>query len=463
MARTKQIQPVSEIKRVLTYARYSAEGGRENITTLITQKAEMVAHCELMGWEIVKEFVDVAKSAFKEDVTRPDFDRAIEYLESDMADAIVVWKIDRFVRTLAEFGPTYNRIKAAGKKFVAIKEPFDTSSPVGESILYVMVGLAQQESQTKSDRSIPMHKFHQSKGLVPGGQRPYGYARTNSVRGSGGKLTIISKERDLLQTAADWICEGKTLHSFISTYQPESTNANKQLTIRGLKLALTNATTAGLRRDDESKDGSGFTKGCWDAILPREQWEQLRAILNDPDRKVTPQTARTYLLSGLMQCGECHSACHARNWTNKRTKQQSRRYMCGKCLRSVDMQVADDFVMNALWENVPQSLWQTWQLSGRGWDESIIEEIQSRRIAVDRQFSTGKIDESRWVTMSGDLDEQLFAATNNEPLDIPMVDNLAESWEGFSLRDKQRVMRMAFKQIDLLAFTSIGVERIAIS
>src|SRR6185436_1684125 len=231
MATKRKSQQVieSEIKRVGIYVRYSNLAGRnkESITTLDTQEAGCRAHCLPRGWEVVKVFTDPGRSAFKKNAPRPEYDEALRMIQSGQIDAIVVWKVDRFTRNVYQFNKDWHDIESAGGHFVSVMDQFDTSIPMGRLMLQLVVGFAEMESQMKSERAIPMHAHLKEHGKVGPGPRPYGYERINSKNGAGAILKQIPSEARLLQTAANWVLERKSLSSFIHHYQPESSVANK--------------------------------------------------------------------------------------------------------------------------------------------------------------------------------------------------------------------------------------------
>jgi len=448
----------SEIKRVAIYVRYSNLGGRnkETLTTLDTQESGCRAHCAYKGWEVVKVLADPGRSAFKKNTPRPEYDEALRMIQTGQIDAIVVWKVDRFTRSLHQFTKDWHDIESAGGHFVSVMEQFDTSIPMGRLMLTLVVGFAELESEMKSERAIPMHAFLKENGKVGPGPRPYGYDRTNSKNGEGACLTVNRKEADLLQTAAKWVLDGKSLSSFIHTYQPNSSVANKKMTYHGLRSSLINPTTAGLRTWDESPDG--YKEGNWTPIIEREMWNKVVALITDPARRAhLNSTSKSHLLSGLMVCPECNKNVHARGWVSNTTKQRTKRYACPTCYRSVDMAAADPVAVEMLFDAVPESKWQAWQSAGTGWDIDVIKGYEAKLALIDKQYSDDIIGDDRWMTMTADIQAKIDSANNSEPLDIPMIPHLRNGWDELSLHDKQRVFRQAFASIHILP--AKGAER----
>lgn len=453
VSRRKSIETIeSEIKRVAIYVRYSNLGGRnkDSLTTMDTQESECRGHCNAKKWEVVKVLADPGRSAFKK-APRPEYDEALRMIQTGQIDAIVVWKVDRFTRNVYQFNKDWHEIQSAGGHFVSVVDQFDTSHPMGRLMLQLIVGFAEMESEMKSQRAIPMHAALKEQGKVGPGPRPYGYQRTDSKtnNGKGAILTQIPKEAKLLQTAAAWVLGGGSLSGFIHHHQPDSSQANKKMTYHGLRSALINPTTAGLRSWDGSPDG--YSKGNWTPILDRETWDRVVALITDPERRVhsTP-TSKQHLLSGLMTCPKCDKNVTARGWVSNVTKQKTKRYACPICYRSIDMAAADPIAMEMLFDAVPQSKWEAWQTSGRGWDIELVKAIENRMMMVDRRYSEGKLSDERWMALTADLENQLSACQENEALDLPTIPNLRAGWDGLTLCDKQKVFRQAFEKIHIL-------------
>lgn len=459
MARTKKNGtavkvPTRPIARVVKYRRVSVK--RDDMTTMETQNIDIDKYCDAYGYEVVADLYDTGISAFS-GTERPDFEKAIEMIERGFADAIVVFKLDRFCRSISEFWETYQRIEAAGGSFISTTEKFDTAGPFAPILMSIIAAFAQIESQVKSDRAIPMHQYHKEHGMVAGGPRPYGYDKITSKatkhskgnNGRGAILKIREREAEIIRMAAEWVIEGKGLMAFIAHYQPDSSVANKKMTYNGIRQCLISPTIAGLRVWAENPDKSGFAKGNWEPILDRETWNTVREILCDPARKQSNPTERSYLLSGILTCGGCGYGMHNRFWTDVTSGKKQRRYECGRCRKSVVAATAEDFIMRELFDRVPESKWSAWQSSGKGWDAQFVEAIEERMAFFDKQYRIGKINEIRWAENMEELEAELSAAQNEESLDIPHIPNLREGWNDLTLSERQKVFAQAFGQITL--------------
>src|SRR3982750_954761 len=112
---SRRTTPKSErraIRRVIAYIRISKD--RETQTSIETQELEIRRYCDFKGWEVVKVMGDPGKSAYKKGTLRPEYNQAIKMIESGQADAIVVFRLDRFSRSVDEFWTALQAIANAG-------------------------------------------------------------------------------------------------------------------------------------------------------------------------------------------------------------------------------------------------------------------------------------------------------------------------------------------------------------
>jgi DNA invertase Pin-like site-specific DNA recombinase len=450
--RTTPKKETRAIKRVIAYIRISKD--RETQTSIETQEIAIRRLCEYNGWEVVTVMGDPGKSAYKKGVLRPQYNEAIRMIERGQVDAIVVFKLDRFSRSASEFWDAWQAIKNAGGHFISYSEQLDTSSKLAEGMLFLIATFAEMESEMKSDRAKPMHALQQQKGFVAGGPRPYGYDKVNSKDndGKGARLTINESEAGLIRMAAAHVIDGGSIRGFINKFQPESSQAAKALTHRGLRRILLSPTIIGCRIHDGKLMKADKENGGWDEIISREQWDAIRAAIDGDERKrpgFRPDIAHL-LTAGLIVCGKCEKRLGTRNWVHKTTKEKTMRYMCRDCGPSIDMDIADEIVTAKLFDTVTQDVWESWQTAGMGWDSSVLDEIETAMALVDKKYHDGAMSMQRWIDNMGKLEVRKEKATNQEPMDIPIVANLRESWDGFDLEDKRRVITQAFDKIELM-------------
>src|ERR1700693_706032 len=134
------------MKRVAIYARVSTNNGQNPEMQL----GELRVYCKRRDWEIVEEFVDAGVSGAKEH--RPALDRLIAACQKRLVDAVVVYRYDRFARSLRQLVNALEEFRALGIDFVSLHEGIDTSTPNGRLVFGIFASIAEFERELIRDR-----------------------------------------------------------------------------------------------------------------------------------------------------------------------------------------------------------------------------------------------------------------------------------------------------------------------
>jgi DNA invertase Pin-like site-specific DNA recombinase len=125
--------------RVAIYARVSTNNGQDPAM----QTRELRDYIERRGWQLAGEYVDVGISGTKE--TRPELDRLMSAAHRRHFDAVIVWKFDRFARSVSHLLRALEAFQALGIHFVSLSESLDTSTPAGKMVFTVLGAVAELE------------------------------------------------------------------------------------------------------------------------------------------------------------------------------------------------------------------------------------------------------------------------------------------------------------------------------
>jgi len=121
---------------------------------------------------------------------RPDFKRMMEQVRKRKFQAIVVYRLDRISRNISDFTGLIDELTKLDVSFVSIKEQFDTSTPMGRAMMFIISVFSQLERETIAERIRDnMHELAKT-GRWLGGNTPTGFQS-----GSVSKITIDGKER----------------------------------------------------------------------------------------------------------------------------------------------------------------------------------------------------------------------------------------------------------------------------
>jgi len=128
------------IVRAALYARVSTANNGQDPTM---QTRELREYCERRGWNVVGEYVDVGFSGAKE--KRPELERLMVDGHKRRFDAVVVWKFDRFARSVSHLLRALETFRSLGIEFVSFSEQMDTTTPAGKMVFTVLGAVAELE------------------------------------------------------------------------------------------------------------------------------------------------------------------------------------------------------------------------------------------------------------------------------------------------------------------------------
>jgi DNA invertase Pin-like site-specific DNA recombinase len=126
--------------RVAIYARVSTANNGQDPTM---QTRELREYCERRGWSVAGEYVDLGISGTKE--KRPELDRLMVEAHRRRFDAVIVWKFDRFARSVSHLLRALETFQTLGIHFVSLSESLDTSTPAGKMVFTVLGAVAELE------------------------------------------------------------------------------------------------------------------------------------------------------------------------------------------------------------------------------------------------------------------------------------------------------------------------------
>jgi DNA invertase Pin-like site-specific DNA recombinase len=132
--------------RAAIYARVSTHNGQDPTM----QVRELEEYCQRRGWSIAGRYIDVGISGAKD--SRPELNRLVADAHARRIDAVVVWKFDRFARSVSHLLRALETFRALGVEFVSLSEQVDTSTPTGKMVFTVLGAVAELERSLITER-----------------------------------------------------------------------------------------------------------------------------------------------------------------------------------------------------------------------------------------------------------------------------------------------------------------------
>ena len=287
------------------YTRKSTEHGLElEFNSLDAQREACEAYIKSQasqGWRALPQRYD--DPAFSGgNLERPALKKLLKDVEAGQVDVVVVYKIDRLTRSLADFAKLIEVFDARAISFVAVTQQFNTTTSMGRLTLNVLLSFAQFERELASERVRDKVAASRKKGKWTGGSIPLGYdskdkklainaCEAETVRGifqrylelKNFRKLVEDLDRNAIVTKARRVAGGRKIGGIPFTYGP-------------LAYLLKNRTYLG-----QTGHGGAWFKGEHEPIIDVATFDQVQNLLrsNAVARK-SRRTSSEALLAGVL-------------------------------------------------------------------------------------------------------------------------------------------------------------------
>jgi site-specific DNA recombinase len=307
-----------------------ADGSIESQQHRINAFIDIKKHQE-KGWgKIVETYIDDGYSAGS--TNRPAYQRMVRDLKSGKITLILVTDLSRLSRNISDFCDLYKELGKYKANFLSIKEQFDTSTPIGEMMVFNMVNLAQFERKQTSERISMNFHSRAMRGLVNGGSPLLGYDRDPS---NAGKRIVNESEAELVKKIFQMYDEGQSQNSIADQLTQECAKRKDwgsrkyrhikdgRWTLNAVQNILKNYAYVGKRevnvgnRNEKQEYLKAWQQyqivpASWDAIIDEKLFVRVQKRMAEAHQKERKRfddgERRAFLVSGSIKCGHCKMA-----------------------------------------------------------------------------------------------------------------------------------------------------------
>ena len=307
--------------RCAVYTRKSTEEGLDKAFNSLDAQREACAAYVLSqqheGWSVLPDVYDDGGFSGGS-MERPALQQLLADVRAGKVDVVVVYKIDRLTRSLADFAKIVEVLDNAGASFVSVTQAFSTTTSMGRLTLNVLLSFAQFEREVITERIRDKVAASKAKGMWMGGGVPLGYAVRDRM------LIVVPEEAATVRYIMESYLAAGSVLELVEQLKREGVVSKQRIqrdgSVRGgipfrrgaLAWLLSNRIYVG----ETVHKGTAYP-GQHDAIVSRELFEAVQAKLAARTAPTSPQTRRRRiaLLVGMIRDdrGRPMSPCHTRN------------------------------------------------------------------------------------------------------------------------------------------------------
>jgi DNA invertase Pin-like site-specific DNA recombinase len=160
------------------------------------QLRELREYVDRRGWQVAGVYTDVGVSGAK--ASRPDLNRLMTEAARRRFDTVVVWRFDRFARSVSHLLRVLEQFQALKIDFVSLSENVDTSTPTGKMVFTILGAVAELERSLIVERVKAGLRNARAKGKQLGRPRvKVDESRVKALRDSGTSWRAIARQMDL--------------------------------------------------------------------------------------------------------------------------------------------------------------------------------------------------------------------------------------------------------------------------
>jgi len=241
---------------------------------------------------------------------RPEFQRLLKDCQAGKVKEIVVYKMSRFSRSIADFFSTIQKLNELGISFRSATENFDTATPTGRALMGILAVFAEFENETRAEfvRDSMIEKA--KKGEFCGGKPPYGYKVVDK------KLIIDEKQAAIVREVFRLFLSGTPIQRIArlmnergiptdgtaKEWWPSKVWRILSNPISAGFMAYNRRHTVGTRAPRNPPEKHILVEGEHEGIISKEDFLKTKEIL---DKNPIFSIRRVNLLTGLLRCGRC--------------------------------------------------------------------------------------------------------------------------------------------------------------
>lgn len=310
-------------KKAALYIRVSTESQKE-ASSIPAQKEMLLSYAQnILEIDRYEYFVDAGFTGTN--TNRPKFHEMIEHCKRKEFTHVIVAKIDRISRNIVDFSKLYAIFSKYDVTFISLREAFDTSTPIGQALLKVILSFAEYEIDGTKKRVMTVMKNRVKEGKWNGIPVSYGYRWDPETE----MPVLVQEEAAVVRMIYEEFLSAGNLNQVARNLNDSGIPSQKgktwlQTTLRHM---LTNPCYKGAyvwnkyRYDKENKrhlnlpEEWSIKEDMLPPIVSKEVWDAAQEKL--ASRQVEKKTDYIHIFKDLLYCANCETKMHSKSQGKK--------------------------------------------------------------------------------------------------------------------------------------------------
>ena len=426
-------------------------------------------------------------------IKRPAFTEMMNDVKAGLIRKIIVYRLDRFSRSIADFGMIWEILEKNNVEFVSVNEKFDTTTPIGVAMLNIIMVFAQLERQTIAERVKDNYYARAKIGSWTGGSAPYGFKLTK-VMADGKRCSSLAASDEMkivMRIFKEYAKEDSTLGGIAKSLTEENIPCIQRKTWDNITISriLRNPVyvkcdpdvyiylerlgvriespveafdgkKAGLllgkrNRSKEkynSPEDQYFTVALHDGVIDSDTWLRCQDKLSKNKQINNRGAGKHSWLTGLLKCGNCGyglSIIKAKEKLYLSCTGRTHYHICKEIHSGFDIRELEELVFNEM-----RAMFSTITTETKVNECNFSEELKNINSKIDRlveAISEGSSISMKYINKELEKLEKQRERLLNKSADKPVVVVSGKKFDDtLSLEEKNKLAKALIERIELL-------------
>ncbi len=289
------------------YIRVSTDEQVQEGYSISAQRERLKAFCVAQGWSDFKFYVDEGISG--RSTKRPQFQKLMNDIESELIDVLLVYRLDRLTRSVRDLHNILDFLDSHKCTFRSATEIYDTATAMGRMFITIVAAIAEWESANLGER-VRMGQIEKARQGKWAAQPPYGFNKDENHQ-----LHIDEYEIKGVKLMVQKVREGLSFRQ-LSIYMGSTEYKPKRgykWHIRTLLDLMHNPVLYGAMRWKDD-----LYEGTHEGIMSKKEFDQLQKIITSRQNYKKREISSTFIYQMKIVCPDCGNRCTSERTTWKR-------------------------------------------------------------------------------------------------------------------------------------------------